>query len=83
MFAGGISAKTGVQSVTQLPDHNKKTPEEIAKWEALLDEGYGYKHVAEVCGVGHSTVRKYLPGRGWTHAQVIEHAALIRHSRVV
>ena len=70
------------RSVIPLPNRNKIDPAEIANWEALLDEGYGYKHVAEVYKVGHKTVRKYLPGRGWTRAQIIEHATLMRSSSV-
>lgn len=54
------------------------TPEEIAKWEATLDEGYSYKHTAEVHGIHQVTVAKYLPGRGWTRKQITQHGALVR-----
>jgi len=59
--------------------HPPVTPEVIAEWSARLDEGYGYQHVAEMYGVSKVTVRKYLPGRGWTRKQVTEHGTFMKH----
>lgn len=57
-------------------------PEYVALWEPYLEEGMGYKHVAEVFGVGKSTVRNHYPGRGWTHRQVVEQGRFMRdHNR--
>lgn len=55
------------------------TPEVLANWEAALDEGYGYQHVAEMYGVHRDTIRKHLPGRGWTHKQATEHGTFMKH----
>lgn len=59
----------------------KYTAEDHANWEAALEEGYGYKHVAEMYGVDEKTVTKRFPGKGWTNEQVREHAALMRGSK--
>ena len=57
----------------------KINPEFVALWEPYLDEGMGYKHVAEVFGVGKDIVRKHYPGKGWTHEQVSEHGTFMKH----
>lgn len=57
-----------------MPRGRKVTPEEVAEWGKALDEGLAFKHVAEVFGVNKDTVAKYLPGRGWTKKQAIEHS---------
>jgi uncharacterized protein YjcR len=54
------------------------TPEDIAQWEAALDEGYAYKHIGEMYGVHRETVRKHLPGRGWNRKQITEHGQVMR-----
>lgn len=62
-----------------MPDHNAKTPEEIAKWDELLEEGYSVKAVGEIFGVHVQTIRKYLPGKGWTPAQARAHGTFMKH----
>jgi uncharacterized protein YjcR len=57
----------------------QKSPEEVANWKAALEEGYGYQHVAEMYGVSKQTVRKYLPGMGWTPQQIRAHGAYMRN----
>lgn len=59
--------------------HPPITAEVIANWKAALDEGMGYKHVAEVFGVSRTTIMRHLPGRGWTHKQVSEHGTFMKH----
>lgn len=39
----------------------------------------GYQHVAEAFGVSKGTVRKYLPGRGWTRKQITSHGTYMKH----
>lgn len=39
----------------------------------------GYKHVSESFGVAISTVRRHLPGRGWTRKQITEHGTYMKH----
>ena len=82
--AGGKPANTTAASVTvakTLNPPNKAKPEAIAAWREALKDGMGYKHVAESFGVSITVVRKYLPGMGWTHQQVIEHAALLKQHK--
>jgi uncharacterized protein YjcR len=54
-------------------------PETVAEWSKALDDGMAYQHVAEAFGVAKSTVRKYLPGRGWTRKQITEHGRYMKH----
>lgn len=61
----------------------ERTAEELANWEAALDEGMGYKHVGEVFGVSRVTVAKYLPGRGWNRKQIGQHSQLLQRNRAV
>lgn len=65
--------------MTQRNQNPPVTPERIAEWSAALDDGMGYKHVAESFGVAITTVRKYLPGRGWTRKQVTEHGTFMKN----
>ncbi|MET3349616.1 UNVERIFIED_ORG: putative transcriptional regulator [Arthrobacter sp. UYEF1] len=46
--------------------------------DRLLEEGYSQVAVAEVLGVGSSTVSKYFPGRGWTDQQKGAYAIEVR-----
>jgi uncharacterized protein YjcR len=59
--------------------HRKVTEEAIAEWSKALDDGMGYQHVAEAFGVSKGTVRKYLPGRGWTRKQITSHGTYMKH----
>lgn len=77
----GVSRRTIAKYATVDPKPPKYSPEDIANWEAALNEGYGYKHVAEMYGVAEKTVSSHLPGRGWTNEQVREHAALMRSNK--
>lgn len=77
---GGTPASATASSVTALASSQVRyTPEDIANWEAALREGYGYKHVGEMYGVGRETIRKHLPGRGWKHQQIAEHGVFMKH----
>lgn len=71
-------------TIKQLPEKylGKGTvvnPEYAALWGPHLDEGMGYKHVAEIFGVHKHTVRKYYPGRGWTQRQAAELGTYMKH----
>lgn len=55
------------------------TDKMLADWSAALDEGYGYKHVGEIFGVHRDLIRKHLPGRGWTHAQITAQGTMMKH----
>lgn len=57
----------------------KPTTEELAKWDAALEEGMGFQHVAELYGVSKHTVAKYFPGKGWTKQQAREHGTFMKH----
>ncbi|KRE72604.1 hypothetical protein ASG77_08000 [Arthrobacter sp. Soil762] len=46
--------------------------------DRLLEEGYSQVAVAELLGVGSSTVSKYFPGRGWTDQQKGAYAIEVR-----
>jgi len=46
--------------------------------DRLLEEGYSQVAVAELLGVGSSTVSKYFPGRGWTDQQKGAYALEVR-----
>jgi hypothetical protein len=79
----GIAVKYGVARKTvdaAIPNRSrlKYSPEDVANWSAALDEGYGYKHVGEMYGVPDDTVRRYLPGRGWTLDQIQLHGRVMR-----
>jgi response regulator of citrate/malate metabolism len=58
--------------------HPPVTPEVIAEWSKALDEGMSYQHIGEQFKVSKATVRKYLPGRGWTRKQITSHGVLVR-----
>jgi len=54
-------------------------PEYVALWEPYLDEGMGYRHVAEMFGVHANTVSKYYPGRGWTQPEAAALGTFMKH----
>lgn len=81
--SGGTPASATASSVTVARAHtqpNKAKPEAIAEWKKALEEGMGYKHVAEVFGVSTTVIRKYLPGMGWTPQQAREHGTFMKHN---
>lgn len=57
----------------------KPTAEEIALWSGMLDDGMGYQHIAEVLKVSKHTVRRYLPGRGWTPTAIRQHGTFVKN----
>lgn len=57
---------TTARSGTQLAKPQPVTPEEVAQWEKMLDDGMSYREIRRTSGRGHSTIAKYLPGRGWS-----------------
>ena len=64
-------------STTQLSKHYTEADRET--WKSYLDEGMPYRRVAEVVGVHRDTIRKYLPGMGWTPEQSREFGTFMKH----
>jgi uncharacterized protein YjcR len=76
-------SRTTLTKYFPAPPKGGSKPYDVYKWAEALDEGMGYKHVGEVFNVSARTIRKYLPGRGWTPEQIREHAALMRRSHAL
>lgn len=77
-----IAAAVGVRRDTinrWVPPRPKFTEADIEQWRKALDEeGMSYTHVAQVFKVSLPTVRRYLPGRGWTKEQIGAHGSAVR-----
>ncbi len=43
----------------------------------LLDDGASYHEVARTLDVRDTTIRKWFPGRGWTHSQAVEYRHML------
>ena len=71
-------SRTTLTKYFPAPPKGGSEPYEVDKWAAALDEGMGYKHVGEIFNVSARTIRKHLPGRGWTPEQIREHAKAVR-----
>jgi DNA-binding CsgD family transcriptional regulator len=56
----------------------RTSDEVLAAAEALLSDGASYKEVGKTLGISYSTVAKWLPGRGWTPAQIGQHARCVQ-----
>lgn len=54
------------------------TPEQLAVWEAALDEGWSFSEIARTHHVATDTLRRYFPGRAWDdkHRAEMVHAWL-------
>lgn len=59
-------------------DYSRKTPEELAEAERLLDEGYSYHAVSGMTSVGEKSLSNHFPGRGFNLKQTTEAAAMGR-----
>jgi IS30 family transposase len=55
------------------------TPEDVARWDRLLTEGWSYKEIARTETRSHRTIAQYLPGRGWAHKQCVELGTAMKH----
>jgi len=54
-----------------------KTPEELARMEAMLDDGAPIREVERTFGTTWRTVTQHFPGRAWTKSQAGQYARLV------
>lgn len=62
--------------------HNRPRPYTEADkelWKTYLEEGMPYRKVAEVVGVHRDTIRKHLPGMGWTQEEGRKLGTFMKH----
>lgn len=55
-------------------------PEKLAKAEEMLDDGCSFREITKTLNMSWETLKRYFPGRQWTHQQCIEHGVLVRQS---
>lgn len=63
------------------PPRYKLTEDEERRAAQLLDDGASMRETARTIGRSASVICRHFPGRGWTIAQVAEHASLNRQFR--
>lgn len=74
----GITARTVVRARSRTGasrpcNHNNyMTPAEMARAEALLDDGASLSEVARTLGRSTVTLSKWFPGRGWPRGSGVE-----------
>lgn len=54
------------------PQSRRKTPEELAGVERLLDEGLSVRAASQISGMTERTIARHFPGRGFTREQTLE-----------
>jgi len=54
------------------------TADEIARIEAMLDDGASLAEVARTVGRSYTLLQRRFPGRGWTREQCGEYNSMIR-----
>lgn len=64
------------------PSSPPMTPSELARAQALLDDGACYREVARTLGRSAQSVRRRFPGHAWTRAQSGAHGNLVRRYRL-
>ena len=71
-------ARLGVMRESIQADRRRRTKEELANAEQLLDEGYSFHAVTGMTGMNHETLTRHFPGRAYTKEQTIEAARMGR-----
>lgn len=56
----------------------RRTAEELAYAESLLDEGYSFRAVSGMTGMDHNTLSRHFPGRAFTREQSVEASSLAK-----
>ena len=54
--------------------------EELERAKALLQDGASQREVTRTTGIARETLRKYFPGKGWTHREGGDFRALTRYT---
>lgn len=57
--------------------------DELRRAEIMFEDGCSASEVARTLGRSPSAILRKFPGRGWTHVQCGEYAAVVRQSRKV
>jgi hypothetical protein len=73
-YASRLRTKLGIVAPTRL----NLTDERLANIERMIEDGMSFKEIHRTEGVDMETMKKYFPGRGWTHAQAAEYRRMLR-----
>lgn len=73
--------RTKVHMGIAAPPPPPLTADELARAAQLLDDGASFAEVARSIGRSTHALRNHFPGRGWTHAQVVEFAVTVRRMK--
>lgn len=77
-FSAHVDSITRIKNELGLTIDKRMTPERLARLTQMVNDGWSFKEIHRTEGADMETLRKYFPGRSWTHEQCIEYLRLRR-----